>query len=270
MLYDIRDADKAANTLERLTGVYSSEWLVERMKNVGRIDYSDADKDIERLVRRYNGHYPNIYDLDFVITHLTTSGNECSSILRDGIIDLKKAYKKRDSELRMFLELNGIEILIDSNCLKYKGKYYDISYEDCPWDDESEEYAAWSVGRKFYYDFTVCGFLSLNGNRPYGGNVHRRPEILWDLDKLLRTNLQEEWMQSHQPFEVVFRVPFRDIIYGGWDSDSEDEMVMSYLTDAYMCISTEPDTMEVLCKNGVEIAPEQILECNRFTLWDRY
>ena len=270
MLYDIRDVDKATNTLERLTGVNSSVWSVERMKNTGRIDYSDADKDIERLVRRYNGHYPYVDDFDFVISHITTSGNECSSILRDGIIDLKKVYKKRDSELRMFIELNGIEILIDSNCLKYKEKYYDISYEDCPWDNESEEYAAWSVGRKFYYDYTVCGFLSLNGNRPYGGNVHRRPEILCDLDKLLRTNLQEEWMQLHQPYEVVFRVPFRDIIYSGWDSDTEEEMVMSYLTNAYICISTEPDTMEVLCKNGVEIAPKQILECNRFTLWDRY
>ena len=269
MLYDIRDADKAACTLERITGVSSSVWSVEKMKNARRIDYTDADKDIERIIKRHNGYSPRVNDLEMVITHVTTSGNRCASILKDGILDLRSAYQKRDSELRIFLESKGIDILLDSNCLKYSGKYYDISFEDCPRDNESEEYAAWSVGRKFYYDFTVCGFFSINGNRPYDGNVHRRPEILWDLDNLLKTDLQRDWMQTHQAYEIVFKVPFRDILYGGWDSDTEEEMAMSYLTDAYMCVSTEPDTKDVLCKNGVEISPYQILECNRFTLWDR-
>lgn len=270
MLYDIRDADKAAATLERLTGVNSTVWSIERMKNACRINYSDVDKDIERIIKRFKGYYPRIDDFEFVITHLTTSGNGCISILNNGIIDLKKAYQKRDSELRTFLESKGIDILLDSNCLKYKGKYFDISFEDCPWDHDSEEYAAWSVGRKFYYDFTVCGFLSINENRPYGGNVHRRPEILWDLDKLLRTNLQNEWIQSHEAYEIVFKIPFENILYDGWDSDTEDDIVMSYLIDAYMCVSLEPETKEILCKNGIEIYPEQILECNRFTQWERY
>ncbi len=205
MLYDIRDADKAASTLERITGVSSGVWLAEGMKNVRRIDYTDANKDIERIIKRYNGYRLCVNDLEMVITHVTTSGNGCVSILKDGIIDLKNAYQKRDSELRIFLESKGIDILLDSNCLKYRGKYYDISFDDCPWDHESEEYAAWSVGRKFYYDFTVCGFFSINGNRPYGGNVHRRPEILLDLDNLLKTDLQRDWMQSHQAYEIVFK-----------------------------------------------------------------
>lgn len=270
MLYDIRDTDKAIATLQRLTGVSSAIWSNEKKKNVCRINYSDVDKDIERIIKRYNGYYPQIDNLEFVITHLTTSGNGCISILNDGLIDLKKAYQKSDSELRTFLEAKGIEIILDSKCLKYKGKYYDISYVKCPWNHESEEYAAWSVGRKFYYDFTVCGFLSINKNRPYAGNVHKRPEILMDLDNLLKTNLQNEWIQSHEAFEIVFKIPFRNILYDGWDSDTEDDIVMSYLTNAYMCMSLEPNTKEVLCRNETEIYPKQILECNRFTLWDRY
>lgn len=258
MLYDIRDADKAARTLERFTGVSSGVWLAE----------TDADLDIGQIVERNNGCCPHVNELEMIITHVTTSGNGCASILKDGIIDLKHAYQKRDSELRIFLESKGIDILLESNCLKYNGKYYDISIEDRPRNHESEEYAAWLVGQKFYYDFTVCGFFSINVNRPYGGNVHSRPEILWDLDNLLKTDLQREWMQSHQAYEIVFKVPFRDIVYGGWTNDPE-EMVMSYLTDAYMCVSMGPDTREVLCKNEVEIPPDQILECNRFTSWDR-
>lgn len=267
MIYDIRDSDKAARTLERITGVSSDVWSAERIKDTCRIDYTDVDKDIGRIIKRNNGYIPRVNDLEMVITHVTTSGNGCSSILKNGIIDLRKAYQKSDSELRIFLESKGIDIQLESNCLKYNGKNYDISFKARPRYSESEEYAAWLVGRKFYYDFTVCGFFSINDKRPYGGNVHRRPEILWELDNLLKTDLQQKWMQSHQAYEIVFKVPFRDIIYSGWDSDTE-EKVMSYLTDAYMCVSTEPDTKEVLCKSGVEILPDQILECNRFTLWN--
>lgn len=76
MLYDIRDTDKAIATLQRLTGVSSAIWSNEKKKNVCRINYSDVDKDIERIIKRYNGYYPQIDNLEFVITHLTTSGKE--------------------------------------------------------------------------------------------------------------------------------------------------------------------------------------------------
>ena len=194
VLFDIRDEDRAVYTLAELTGVGADYWADEIIKSVGRYDFTDADQDIERLLRRYNGSIPSLDEIELIVTHLTTSCNGCKSIRKNGLIELKKAYSCRDSELRTFLDTQGVEILIDSCCLKYRGRYFDISYEDCPVDHESEEYAAWSIGRKFYYDFTVCGFLSLNEKQVYAGNVHRRPEILWDLDKLLHTNLQRLWL----------------------------------------------------------------------------
>lgn len=42
-----------------------------------------------------------------------------------------------------------------------------------------------------------------------------------------------------------------------------------YLYDAYMYICIGSNTKEILCKNGVEILPDQILECHRFQEWDR-
>ena len=267
MLFDIRDEDRAVYTLEELTGVGADYWFDERIKSADRYDFTNADKDIERALRRYNGSIPSLDEIELIITHLTSSGNGCESIRKNGLIELKKAYSCGDSELRAFLDAQGIEILIDSCCLRYRGRYFDISYEDCPVDHESEEYAAWSIGRKIYYDFTVCGFLSLNEKQVYAGNVHRRPEILWDLDKLLHTNLQELWQKDHKPYEVVFTIPVKDTIYNGWDSDSEEEMVMNYLTDAYMCALTGPDTREILCCNDVEVFPDQIKSCRRFHLW---
>lgn len=264
MLYDIRDANKAACTLESITGVSLDVWLSEARRN----DCADDDKDIGKIITENYGHIPRVNDLEMIITHVTTSGNGCESILKDGIIELKSAYQKSDSELRNFLESKGIDIQLDSNCLTYNGNRYDISYDNRSKSYEPEKKAAQSVGWRFYKDFTVCGFFSINCKRPYLGYVHRRPEILVNLDNLLKTDLQVDWMQSHQAYEIVFKAPFRDIVYGGWDDDTEEEKMMLYLTYAYLCVSMGPDTKEVLCKNGVRISPDQILECNRFTAWD--
>lgn len=268
LLCDIRDEEKSITTLERLTGIESIVWSMEITKNTSRIDYTYCDKDIKRVIKEYDGCVPSIDDLELVVIHVTTSGNGCVSILEDGIIDLKDAYQKQDSELRLFLDSKGIDILLDSCCLKYKGKSYDISFGDCPSDNNLEKYAAWSVGRKFYYDFSVCGFFSINYRDSYGGDVHKRPEILLDLDRLLGTKLQEEWLQSHQAFEIVFSVPIRDVVCDGWNYDTEEDVVMSFLMKAYMCASSGPDTKEVICKKGIHIYPKQILECDRFILWN--
>ncbi len=112
-------------------------------------------------------------------------------------------------------------------------------------------------------------FLSISEKDVYGGCVHCRPEILSDIDILLGTRLSDEWGASKESYAIVFKVPVSDTIYNGWNSDTESEIVKSYLYDAYMCICIGPDTKEILCKNGVEIPPNQILECHRFQEWDR-
>ena len=50
---------------------------------------------------------------------------------------------------------------------------------------------------------------------------------------------------------------------------SRSRKLKSYLYDAYMCICIGPDTKEILCKNGVKILPDQILESHGFQEWDR-
>lgn len=268
VLYDIRNKNKAAKTLECLTGVSALQWLKEREINAGRFDYTDVDRDIINLVNRYGGHILGLSDLELVVTHITTSNNGCNSILNSGLVDLKKAYGHKEGELRTFLEINGISIDIDACQLTYGKESYDISYGKCPRDHESIDYAAWSIGRKFYYDFTVCGFLSMNKKDIYGGYVHKRPEILSDIDRLLGTELAVKWMQTHDAYQVVFSLPVSKFVYSGEDTDTEYEMVMNYLSDAYMCICTEPDTKEILCQNGIEVLPENIMVCRRFNIWN--
>lgn len=268
MLFDIRTEDKAAKTLERLTGVSAKHWKEEKDNYVNRFDFSDLDKDIENIIQKYNGYMPKLSEIEVVVTHITTSSKECKSIRENGIVDLKKAYENQDSELRQFLEQRGLEIQLDNCLLKYDGRYYDISIDKrCPLNHDSDEYWAWSVGHKFYFDFAVCGFKSLNNRDVYAGFVHRRPEILMDIDKLLGTHFENEWFENHKPYEVVFSIPESETIYRGEESDGEYERVLYYLYDAFICLILGPDTNEIVSKNGVEVKPSQILECNIFTKW---
>ena len=68
MLFDIRDEDRAVYTLEELTGVEADYWFDERIKSVGRYDFTDADKDIERALRRYNGSIPSLDEIELIIS----------------------------------------------------------------------------------------------------------------------------------------------------------------------------------------------------------
>lgn len=268
MLYDIRDKFRAAKTLEDLTGVSEEQWLMEEKENINRIDYSNEEEDIEGIIKANDGHYPKLSDIELVVTHVTTSSNECQSVKDNGLLDLKKSYQLISSDLRKFLDSNGVEIQLDTCKLKYKGSDYDISYSiHAPKDERSKEYAAWSVGRRFYFDYTLCGFLSINNRDVYGGLVHHRPEVLFDIDNLLDTDLQNQWIRTHDAYEVSFIIPEHDCVYNVYDEDDEQDRVMYYLTDAYHCISTGPKTIDILCKNGVYVPPRKILECKRFYQW---
>ena len=148
--------------------------------------------------------------------HVTTSANECAALKKYGILDLKQAYLCPESEIRIFLDQHGIFLDLDNCFLTFNGRSYDIAFNSgkCP-RTGTQDYLCWSIGRKFYYDYTTCGFLSIWERSPYGGRVHCRPEILWDIDNLLRLNLSEEWEQSHYPHEITAHVKGSNIVLMG-------------------------------------------------------
>lgn len=125
--------------------------------------------------------------------HITTSANEYRAIKKHGILDLKRAYLCEESELRRFLNQHCVFIDLDNKYLSYNNRKYDISFnvESRPTIQTEEDYC-WLVGRKFYYDYTTCGFLSVCEQRPYSGEVHYRPEILGNIDRLLNLDLSGE------------------------------------------------------------------------------
>lgn len=264
MIYDIRNSTNAQQTLVSLTGVPLSIWE----QNVGRErEFQYSDDLVEYVVSSYGKLPENYRDFHFVYFHITTSANGCASFRKHGILDLPNSYLCADSELRVFLENHNIYIDLQHEVLRYGEKTFNIHYGCCPRQD-TEEYHCWSVGRKFYYDFTTCGFLSVWKMSPYGGQVHHRPEILMDIDNLLQTDLSQEWANTHIAYEVVAQIKGSNIVYGGDDDSEEKDKVLSYLTSAYYVAFGSPSEKILLVRNNVHIPPTDILEIKQLEYWN--
>lgn len=263
-LYDIRTSANALTTLVNFTGIVPPIW--ERCMSK-RNEFRYDEEFVEHVINTY-GHFPTDYETWlFIYFHITTSANGCESFKIHGILDLIESYKCLDSELRQFLDIRGIHINIGECTLTYHGKAYDISYNRPTPRPGSKEYACWSIGRKFYYDYTTCGFLSVWARSEYGGYVHRRPEILYDIDELLGLDLSQEWHMTHEPYEVVALVQGCDIVYDGDDNSSSKDKILNYLTRAYNTAFGAPFEEIVLLKNHIQVPPNHILEIKPLSYW---
>lgn len=267
MIFDIRTTPLARKTLENITGIPHYIWLENLYKES---DFGSPDDFVEDIIRQYaHGNLPaSYYDFDFVYSHITTSANGCKSLRTHGILDLKSTYACEDSELRQFLDEHNIYINLETAQLYCENKEFNISFGPCPNNHDSYEYKCWSVGRKFYYDYCTCGFLSVWTCSPYSGLVHQRPEILLDIDELLDLDLSHEWTVTHKPYEVVAKVSGKDIIYFGDKNHSDQETVMACIMKAYFTAFSGNYEEILLIKNGIQIPSENILEIKPLSFWD--
>lgn len=266
MLFNIHAEKEAQDTLKRLTSIPFSVWKGE---SAHFNEYTYCDDFLEATIKKYGTLLPRFDDIDFVISHITTSANACREIKENGLIDLGSVYKSPDSELRMFIERHGIEIRLDCNCLKYGNRYFDISFDNLPGlsdTEDTETYKAWLVGRRFNYDFCVNGFLQIDPKSIYPGYVHKRPEILQNIDDLLHLNLSKEWAQSHSTYEVIAKVSGRNLVCDS-EQPTSDGKVIYYLCQAYNAAYGDRSTIVEILKNNIQIPARDILQINPFPFW---
>lgn len=263
-VYDIRTSESAARTLKSFTGVDISIWnkYISQQKN-----YPNTDDFVRNVLAKYGHMPPDLKKWSFTYFHISTSANQCENFRKQGILDLKNTYSCLDSELRMFLDNKEIRIDLSKRILKYKKHEYNIEYVKTPYEFNSQEKACWLIGRKFYYDYTTCGFLSIDPQTPYLGEVHRRPEILSDIDNLLKLNLSEEWSMNHYPFEIVAMVQGSDIVCDAENDQDGNDRIINYLAKAYYAAFDSPSEEIILLKNGVHVKPKQIIEISPLKCW---
>lgn len=182
-------------------------------------------------------------------------------------MDLCFTYECPESDLRMFLDAHGIRIDIEECHLWYRNKDYNIKfnrYGSTPFIG-SNEYNAWSVGSKFYYDYTIRGFLSINHAFPYGGYVHLVPEIISDIDRLIGKDLKIDWMHSTRAYEIVAIVDGNDFVVDAEGTDGEK--MVAYILKAYEAAWGYEFENIILLNDGVKISAHDILEINEFNAW---
>lgn len=266
MIYDIRNTQYARETLAKITSVDIETWKTHNLLYKGRYEY--VEQLIEDVISRY-GHMPTSLDnTTFVYSHITTSANECFSIKKHGLLNLCDAYMLPDSELNAFLSDHNIFINLDDQVLRYNNIRYNISFDERPNEDNVQKYRNWCVGRKFFYDYTTCGFLSVDISRQYGGLVHIRPEILFDIDCLLKTSLSKEWSETHSPFEVIAKVTGKNIVYDVDNPEDSKNVVMKYIYYAFS--NSFDDSMNervLLLNDNVSIPPTDIIEIKPLSFW---
>lgn len=267
MNYDIHTDEAALETLQQMTGITTVQWETNLYRER---NYQFLDDFVEAMIQEFGTKsLPKSYrDMDFVFFHITTSADQCASIRRNGILDLQEAYLCEDSELRKYLDNHGVFINLNEETLTYDGRVFDIHYGERPRYYQSFENRCWSVARKFYYDYTVCGFLSAWSRNPYGGMVHKRPEVLSDIDELLGTRLSQEWERTHTTYKIVAKASGRNICYPYDDDSPEDEKIMTYMVMAYKEAFNGNSENILLMKNRIQIPANDILEITPFDSWD--
>lgn len=264
MEYNILSKENARRTFENITDISWNEWM-DILSLYDNKQYEYEDDYIENIIKRRHIVLPSFSELQVVFGHITTSQEECAAIKKHGLLNLKDVCSNPFSELYQFLKAYGVTIDVEREVLSYKNTTYDIHYGKCPPIYAENEKLAWAVGRKIYYDFCICGFLSY-GQAPYGGNVHCCPEILRDIDRLLKTDLAQRWYTTHQTYEIVAITDASNIQYEGNEYDSDFEKVMSYLMKAYWRVFYEKENI-VLLNNDAIISTNNILEINSYDRW---
>lgn len=235
--------------MEALTGIPFAVW--EREEET----VASSDGHIEEVMRRYSRRLNRI--TEFVFTHLTSSANECASIRRYGLTDLCCSYKNNESELRQFLDEKGITLNLDHQTLSWNGGLYSIARRGSSLLMIDEEQALNSIGYRFFRDQCVCGFLSL-GSTVYMTHLEEKPEILIDIGNFIGMDIAGEWKYTHESFAVTAKVRAQDIVRDGDD--------LFYACLAYGN-SFHVDQNVLLCKDGVQIPPEDILSIEPFAGW---
>ena len=226
--YDISTIEKCYKTMEEMTGF--QYW--KDIFDIYLYRYIDEpDLMMNEIMRNKKIHIRDIElsDINFVLMHVTTSADKCKGIKKNGLHDLVWSYE-HETELRSFLDAYNIDIDIGNRKICVEGVAHEIS---------NDIKKSGGVGYKFFDDPYVCGCFQMRKDSPYGGNVHLRPEIIYNINKLVKgADLEYSWMNTHQPYIVKFHVPYNKmmIFLSESASSSKDKILKTLFNAAFYTV----------------------------------
>lgn len=150
----------------------------------------------------------DVDDLYLSVVHVTTNNDECQTIKEIGLVNLQQALTM-NTPLRRYLKKYGIEFDINNNLMCTKDEFHEIRYDSSFYETETSNGKLNSVARKIYFDHQINGFFCVQDTKSYGGYVHLRPEIIYDLAQLGSKPYEFEhgWIEVNKAYVVKFNAP---------------------------------------------------------------
>lgn len=234
----------------------------------------------------------DISNLRIIAFHVLGSLDECKSIKSEGLMNLQEVLT-RNTILKRLLNKIGIQFDIPHKLVIYKGKEYDIDYEN--YNNSSCLVGIYKklnyVAHRVFYDFSVNGFLLSDNVFNYGTNIDERPEFLMTLGLLFpeARKLESYWRKKSKSYKINFyasinqveRFNFqldrlKDPPYAGWENLNDEMKIKKWmLSHAIERGFTGLSYDRVLyIKNDVIIPPDQILDISELSKplvdWNNY
>lgn len=272
--YDITNPDASYNWIHSVLNIKKGSIISDYVL--------ECNNDFDTFFERHFSEVESIdiNQLEMVVFHVTTNGDECAEIKKNGLRDLKKVLQEK-TELSTFLLERGIQFDIPSKMMYVKGEAFDIDYTKYKhWDRETkQEEALHKIGHKVFYDFQVNGFLFCRDIYDYG-TIHRAPEFLFTLSGLGKevSKVDDEWEAISKPYVIKYKAKITDFEYYTFYENQEEYLkdyhnkwiglkkqllqraVNSTFSDLYLDIYA-------YMKPGRIIEPERIIDCIPAEQW---
>lgn len=207
--YDITNPDASYDWLHSVLNIKKGNLISDYIL--------ECNNDFDTFFEKHLGEIErmDINQLELIVFHVTTNGNNCTEIRKSGLRDLKKVLREK-TDLSTFLNNRGIRFDIPSQMMYVKDEAFDIDYKKCKDLDRAtkREEALHKIGHKIYYDYQVNGFFFCRDIYNYG-TIHRAPEFLFTLSEFGQetAGIDDAWEEITRPYVVKYRAKIADFEY---------------------------------------------------------
>lgn len=165
----------------------------------------------------------DISDIYLSVIHITTNDDECQTIRDIGLVNLQQALTM-DTPLRRYLKRYNINFDIYNKLMYINDNFYEVKYDSSFFETETLIGKLNSVARKIFFDHQVNGFFCVRDAKGYGGYVHLRPEIIYDIAQLGSNpyDFERIWIQNNKPYLIKFNAPIEYFTYYSFYGDIDE------------------------------------------------
>lgn len=274
LLYDITNPGASYDWLYSVLNIKKGDLISDYIL--------ECNKDFDTFFERHLSEVEcmDINQLEIVVFHVTTNGDGCAEIKKNGLRDLKKVLQEK-TELNSFLCERGIRFDIPSKMMYVNDKAFDIDYTKYTDLDRGakHEEALHKIGHKIFYDFQVNGFLFSRDIYDYG-TIHKAPEFLLTLSGFGKetAKVDDDWEKVSEPYVIKYKAKIVDFEYYTF-YESQEEYLQDYhnkwigLKKVLLQSAVDSTFSELsldiyaYMKPGRIIGPERIIDCVPAEKW---